>query len=36
MGLGFHAFNVFVKNGFLGSQWEERKIQQYMNEDIRR
>lgn len=36
IGLAFHAFNVFVKNGFLGSQWEERKIQQYMDDETRR
>lgn len=33
IGIAFHAFNVFVKNGLLGRNWEERKIQQYMNDE---
>ena len=33
MGLTFQAFKAFAYNPFLGSGWEERKIQEYMNED---
>lgn len=33
IGLGFHAFHVFVSNGVLGSQWEERKIEELMRKE---
>ena len=33
IGLFFHGLNVFKKNVFLGTKWEERKIQEFMNEN---
>jgi hypothetical protein len=33
IGLIFHAANVFAKNMFLGNNWEERKINEYMNQN---
>ena len=33
IGLVFHGFKAFVYNPFLGRDWEERKIKEYMNED---
>lgn len=33
VGLIFQGFKAFAYNPFLGRDWEERKIQQYMNED---
>ena len=33
IGLTFQAFKSFAYNPFLGRGWEERKIQEYMNED---
>lgn len=33
IGLLCHAFNTFGTNILLGSGWEERKIQEYMNKD---
>ena len=33
IGLAFQAFKAFAYNPFLGRNWEERKIQEYMNED---
>lgn len=36
VGIAFHAFNVFVDNGILGRNWEERKIQEYMEEEERK
>ncbi|WP_114905249.1 2TM domain-containing protein [Kordia sp. SMS9] len=33
IGLAFHAFNVFFKNGVFGSNWEERKIREYMEDE---
>ena len=33
IGLTFQAFKAFAYNPFLGRDWEERKIQEYMNED---
>ncbi|MGB5236265.1 MAG: 2TM domain-containing protein [Flavobacteriaceae bacterium] len=33
IGLTFHAFKVFGLNPFFGSNWEERKIQEFMEED---
>jgi len=33
IGLTFHAFKVFGLNIFFGRNWEERKIQEFMEED---
>lgn len=33
IGIAFHAFHVFGLNPFLGRNWEERKIQEFMEED---
>lgn len=33
IGLIFQGFKAFNYNLFLGKNWEDRKIQQYMNED---
>jgi hypothetical protein len=33
IGLLFQAFKAFAYNPFLGRDWEERKIKEYMNED---
>lgn len=33
IGLGFHAYHVFVNNGIFGKKWEERKIQEFMEEE---
>jgi len=33
IGLFFHAFNVFVKDIFLGKNWEERKIKEFLEEE---
>jgi hypothetical protein len=33
IGLSFHAYHVFVNNGFFGKKWEERKIEQFMREE---
>ncbi|WP_372793063.1 2TM domain-containing protein [Lutibacter sp.] len=33
IGLIFQGFKAFSYNPFLGRNWEERKIQEYMNED---
>jgi len=33
IGLAFKAIKVFGMNPFLGKNWEERKIQEFMNED---
>lgn len=33
LGLLFHAVGVFGTNLFLGSNWEQRKIQEYMAKD---
>ena len=33
IGLVFSGFKAFAYNPFLGKNWEERKIQEYMNED---
>jgi hypothetical protein len=30
IGVAFHAFGVFGTNMFLGNDWEERKIKEYM------
>ncbi len=35
IGLVFHGVNVFITNGKFGQDWEERKIKEFMNEDIR-
>ena len=33
IGLAFHAFNVFGFNYIFGKNWEQRKIQEFMEED---
>ncbi len=33
IGLAFHAINVFGKNIFLGSDWEEKKIKEFMDKN---
>jgi hypothetical protein len=33
IGITFHAFKVFGLNPFFGRNWEERKIQEFMQED---
>lgn len=33
IGLLFHALSVFGPNIFLGRDWEEKKIKEYMNRD---
>ena len=33
IGLGLHAYHVFVNNGFLGRQWEERKLQEFIEQE---
>ncbi|MEM6721771.1 MAG: 2TM domain-containing protein [Bacteroidota bacterium] len=35
IGLAFHAFNVFIDNGMLGKNWEDRKIREYMDDENR-
>jgi len=32
LGLVIRAFKIYGLNGFMGREWEERKIQQYMDE----
>lgn len=36
IGLGIHAFTVFVKKGLFGSQWETRKIEELMRKEENR
>ena len=33
IGLAFHAMSVFGKNIILGSNWEEKKIQEFMEKE---
>ncbi len=33
LSLVIRAFRVFGLNGFMGREWEERKIKQFMDED---
>jgi uncharacterized membrane protein len=33
IGLFFHAINTFNLNPFLGKDWEQRKIREFMEED---
>ena len=33
IGLGFHACQVFVNDGFLGRKWEEKKIQELIDKE---
>ncbi len=35
IGIVFHAVGVFNKTSFLGRNWEEQKIQEFMEEDER-
>ncbi len=36
IGLFFHALNTFNLNPFLGRDWEQRKIREFMEEDERK
>ena len=36
IGLGFHALGVFGKNIFFSRQWEERKMQEFIDKDKKR
>lgn len=36
IGLTAHALGVFGSSGILGTQWEERKIQEYMEKEKNR
>lgn len=36
IGLTFHAMNAFKWYPFLGRDWEERKIRQFMEEEARK
>ena len=36
IGLAFHAMGVFGPDFLFGKNWEERKIEEYMNKDKRR
>ncbi|MCK0132226.1 2TM domain-containing protein [Flavobacteriaceae bacterium F08102] len=33
VGIGFHAYKVFVNDGIFGSNWEQKKIQEFMREE---
>ena len=33
IGLLFHAYRVYVNDGMLGKNWEQRKIEEYMREE---
>jgi len=33
MGIGFHAYKVFVNDGLFGSNWERKKIEEFMREE---
>ena len=33
LGLSIHAYKVFVNNGVLGRNWEQRKIEKFMNDE---
>ncbi|WP_298894513.1 2TM domain-containing protein [uncultured Psychroserpens sp.] len=33
IGLGFHAYKVYVNDGVLGNNWEKRKIEKFMREE---
>ncbi|TNJ43536.1 2TM domain-containing protein [Tamlana fucoidanivorans] len=35
IGIVIHAFRVFVNDGAFGRSWEKRKIEQYMNEEMK-
>lgn len=34
IGLAAHAFSVFGPGQMLGADWEERKVREYMQEDL--
>jgi len=36
LGLSIHAYKVFVNDGVLGRNWEQRKIEKFMEEDSKR
>jgi len=33
IGISFHAYKVYVNDGVLGRNWEDRKIKEFMNEE---
>lgn len=33
IGLSIHAYHVFVNNSLFGRQWEERKIQEFIEKE---
>lgn len=33
IGLSIHAYHVFVNNGIFGRQWEERKLQEFIDQE---
>lgn len=36
IGIAFHAYKVYVNDGMLGKNWEQRKIEEYMQEEERK
>lgn len=34
IGIGFHAYRVFVRYPIFGEKWEQRKIEQFMREEL--
>lgn len=36
IGLFFHWYNVFVENGMLGRNWEEKKVRKLMQKEKQR
>ncbi|TBN03639.1 2TM domain-containing protein [Hyunsoonleella flava] len=36
IGIGFHAYRVFVRNPIFGERWEQRKLEQFMREEQNR
>ena len=36
IGIFFHWYNVFVENGILGKEWEDKKVKELMEKERRR
>ena len=36
IGIFFHWYNVFVENGILGKEWEDKKVKELMEKEKRR
>lgn len=34
IGIGFHAYRVFVRHPIFGEKWEQRKIEQFIREEL--